>query len=423
MKEKFIHYLWQYKLLDLDNLVSTAGENIIIVNSGTYNTNAGPDFLNASVQINNQLWYGNIEIHLKSSDWYAHHHEKDVNYDAVILHVVYENDVEIFMSNNKTLPTLELKRKIDKRLLQNYQKLFSKELRWISCEKQIKDVDTFIINNWLERLFFERLEEKSKQIQELLTKTNHDYEAVLFQLLAKNFGLKVNNEAFLKLGQSFDFSILRKVRFKEEVLQALLFGQGGFLEENIENEYYEELQREYQFLQHKYDLQPLANRNFQFFRMRPHNFPTIRIAQLGALYHKHQNLFSKVLNIEQLEVFYKLFEVKLPSFWKNHYTFAKESNNNSKRLTRSFIDLIIINTIIPLKFLYFKNRGTFRDESFLNLMKEIIPEKNSIISKFIEKGITVNSAYHTQALLQLKNMYCNKKRCLDCAIGTHLIKN
>ncbi|CAM1342917.1 DUF2851 family protein [Tenacibaculum amylolyticum] len=423
MKEKFIHYLWQYKLLDLENLITTTGENVIVFNSGTYNKNSGPDFLNASVQINNQLWYGNIEIHLKSSDWYAHHHEKDVNYDAVILHVVYENDVEIFMSNNKTLPTLELKGKIDKKLLQNYQKLFSKELRWISCEKQLKDVDAFIMNNWLERLFFERLEKKSKQIQELLTKANYDYEAVLFQLLVKNFGLKVNNEAFLKLAQSFNFSILRKVRFKEEVLHALLFGQGGFLEENIENEYYKKLQREYQFLQRKYDLQPLANHNFQFFRMRPHNFPTIRIAQLGALYHKHQNLFSKVLTTESSEDFYKLFEVKLPTFWKNHYTFAKESKSSHKRLTRSFIELIIINTIIPLKFLYFKNRGVFRDELFLNLMKEIVPEKNSVISKFIDKGITVDNAYHTQALLQLKNTYCNDKRCLDCAIGAHLIKN
>ncbi len=422
MKEEFLHFLWQYKLMDVNRLKSTINEDIQIVKSGTYNKNSGPDFLNAHLKINNQLWIGNVEIHVNSSDWYLHKHEEDENYDAVILHVVWQHDVDVYMKNNIPLPTLILKDYVANNLLNNYQKLFSKEQRFIPCQNQLKEVDSFLFNNWLERLYFERLKNKSVLIKELLTNSNNDYEAVLFQLLAKNFGLKVNGEAFLQLAQSFDFSILRKVRFNEIHLSALLFGQAGFLDEEKEVLYQKELKKEYKYLQHKYKLLPITNRKFQFFRMRPTNFPTIRIAQLVAIFHKQDNLFSKLMKLNKIEDFYTLLSVEVNDFWKSHYTFETQSKNSVKKLTKSFIDLLLINTIIPLKFVYEASRGEEAQENVLSLVKELKSEKNSVITKFLDLKIISKNAFESQALLELKNTYCTKKRCLQCAIGNSLLK-
>jgi hypothetical protein len=423
MKEEFLHFMWQYKLFDVNNLKSELNETIQIVKAGVRNTNTGPDFLNARLKINNQLWVGNIEIHINSSDWYAHKHEQDNNYDAVILHIVWLHDCEVFMKNNKPMPTLQLKNVVNEDLLCNYQNLFSKTLRWIPCENQLLDVDSFLMNNWFERLYIERLENKSVLIKELLLRSNNDYEAVLFQLLAKNFGLKINGEAFLQLVQSFSFSTLRKVCFNEQELSALLFGQAGFLEKDVENEYFIQLKREYGYLKHKHNLEPISNNLFQFFRMRPTNFPTIRIAQLVALFHKHQNLFSKLMQLNKIEDFYSLFSVEVNNFWKEHYTFETESKKTLKKLTKSFVDLLLINTIIPLQFVYKQSKGEeVNEEGFFKLIKQIKPEKNSIIDKFSDLKINANNAFDSQALLELKNNYCTEKYCLQCAIGNHLLR-
>ncbi|WP_440122392.1 DUF2851 family protein [Tenacibaculum sp. Ill] len=421
MKEEFLHFLWQYKLFNKASLISVKGEIVEVIDSGSQNTNSGPDFLNAKLKIDEQLWVGNVEIHIKSSDWYAHHHEKEVNYDAVILHVVWEHDADVFMKNNHPIPTVELQSFVQKEVLANYKKLFLKEQRWILCEKQIAETSSFILNNWLERLYFERLENKSVVIKELLQKSNNNFEAVLFQLLAKNFGLKVNGEAFLQLAQSFDFSVLRKVRFSEEQLSALLFGQAGFLEQELEGTYYLQLQKEYAYIRHKYRLKPIAKHRFQFFRMRPNNFPTIRIAQLIALYNKYQNLFSRLIDINKVEDFYDLFTGEVNDFWKTHYTFESESKKSDKRLTKSFVDLLIINTIIPLKFVYEQARGEVDQEGLLQLIKQLKPENNSIINKFLELKIKANNAFESQALLELKNNYCVGKRCLNCKIGSFIM--
>ena len=259
---------------------------MVIIKPGLHNTNAGPDFLNAHLKIENQIWIGNVEIHLKSSDWYAHHHEVDKNYDAVLLHVVWEDDVTIFMKNNKPLPTMVLKEFVSARVLANYQRLFCKSESWIPCQYSINTVDDFTLSNWKERLYFERLENKSKVIESLLKEENNNFEAVLFQLLVKNFGLKVNGDSFLSLSQSVDYAVFKSVRSNENNLAALLFGQAGFLEEDLEEVYYQKLRKEYMYLKHKYNLQPIANNQFSFFRMRPNNFPTIRLAQLVSLFHK-----------------------------------------------------------------------------------------------------------------------------------------
>ena len=421
MKEEFLHYIWQYKLFSSVKLKTTRNEELFVLNQGAYNTNSGPDFLNAQLKIDSQTWVGNAEIHLKSSDWYLHKHEEDENYDAVILHVVWEHDTDVFMKNNKPIPTLELKNIVDKKLLNNYQSLFSKHQRWIACENQISEVDSFLFNNWLERLYFERLEVKSIFINKLLQDSNNDYESVLFKLLAKNFGLKVNGEVFLSLAQSFNFSTFKKIQQNELHLSALLFGQAGFLKEESEEVYQLELKNEYNYLQHKYNLHGIDN-GFQFFRMRPNNFPTIRIAQLVSLFSKHQNLFSKLIQLEKLQDFYTFFSVEVNDFWKTHYSFNTTSKKSPKKLTKPFVDLLLINTIIPLKFVYLKNRGEVSENDFLNLIQQIKPEKNSITSKFLDLEIDTNNALETQALLELKNNYCAKKLCLQCAIGKVILK-
>ena len=415
--------MWKNKLLLHDKLFTTQNEKVTIVNCGQSNDNSGPDFLNASLQIDQQLWYGNVEIHQKTSDWYAHEHETDTNYDAVILHVVYEDDVEVFMKNNKIIPTLELKGRIDEKLFQNYSSLISKKINWIACGNQISTIDSFIVNNWLERLFFERLEKKSESILILLKNVNNDYEAVLFQMLAKNFGLKVNGEAFLNLSTSFDFSVLRKVWFDELQLAALLFGQAGFLEEESEVSYFNELRNEYHYLKHKYSLNPIDKKYFQFFRIRPNNFPTIRIAQLIALYVKCHNLFSRLMEIKKPEEVYELLDVEVNIFWKTHYTFKKESKKSSKKLSKSFINLLIINTIIPLKFVYCKSKNSLNENEILEMLESLHPEKNSIISNFEKLKVTIENSFKTQALLELYKGYCSKKRCLDCVIGNQLLKS
>ena len=423
MKEEFLYYIWQYKLFSKRDLCTTENQQITILKSGIHNKNSGPDFLNSQVNVDDQLWAGNVEMHVKSSDWYLHKHEEDVNFDAVILHVVWEHDSVVFMKNNKPLPTLALKHFVDEKLLLNYKSLIDRQQSWILCENQIENTDTFLIDNWLERLYFERLEQKAIFIKELLQQTNHDFEAVLFQLIAKNFGLKVNGDSFLQLAKSIDFSIIRKVCFDEQKLTALFFGQAGFLEREVEENYHRLLTKEYDYLKHKYNLKPVANEQFQFFRMRPHNFPTIRIAQLASLFFTHQNLFSKLMSITKKEEFYTLFSFSIQEFWKTHFTFESVSKKSLKKLSKAFIDLLLINTIIPLKFVFLQSRGEVDEEEIMQLIKQLSKKKNSIISNFSDLKIKSKTALESQALLELKNNYCTKKRCLHCAIGNNLLRN
>jgi len=422
MNEEFLYYVWKYKIFSDINLQTSDDKAVSILKAGIHNKNSGPDFLNSQVKIDYQLWAGNVEMHVKSSDWYLHKHEEDSNYDAVILHVVWEHDVAVFNKNNKPLPTLELKNFVSKELLENYNSLVYHQQQFIPCENQLTAIDDFLLNNWLERLYFERLEHKSTIIKDLLLDTNADFEAVLFQLLAKNFGLKVNGEAFLQLATSMDFSVIRKERFDLEQLTALFFGQAGFLEEELEAHYHQQLKEKYKYLKHKHKLNSISKNTFQFFRMRPHNFPTIRIAQLASLLFAHQNLFSKLMSIHRKEDFYTLFSFEVDAFWKTHYTFDSESKKSSKKLTKSFIDLIIINTIIPLKFVYLKSRGAVDENRIIQLIKQVPSEKNSVISNFSALEIKSKNAMESQALLQLKNNYCTKKSCLQCAIGNSLLR-
>jgi hypothetical protein len=422
MKENLLHFVWKLKLFSTSQLKSTNGEIIEIISAGTANPNSGPDFLNAKLVINQQLWAGNVEIHLNSSDWYVHNHENDENYDSVILHVVWDHTVDVFRKTNQPIATLELKNYISKELLNNYQQLFSKNKNWINCEKDIVSIDPFIFTNWLERLYVERLEKKAEQIQNSVTKLNNNWEAALFVLLAKNFGLKINAEAFMNFANSFDFSIVRKASNNLEQLEALFFGQTGMLSNDYESEYFKKLKKEYNFLKVKFQLKPISNGQVQFFRLRPNNFPTIRLSQLAMVYHHHQNLFSKIIETETIKEFYELFDEATSTFWETHYTFETTSKKSIKKITKPFIDLLLINTIIPMKYLYLKSLGKSDLSSVLIIIALVKPEKNMIISKFNELNIKSSTALETQALLQLKNEYCNKQLCLQCAIGNELLK-
>ncbi len=421
MKEDFLHYLWKFKKFDTLNLRTSNEEEVTIIHSGQYLELAGPDFFNAQIAIDNQKWAGNIEIHIKSSDWYVHHHERDVAYENVILHVVWEHDTEIFRSDNTEIPVLELQKYVDKATIANYQSLVLPK-SWINCEKQLENINPFVIKNWQERLFFERLERKSKPIFELLEQTHQDWEAVLFCLLAKNFGLNTNGELFLKMAQSIPFSVIRKESFEMENLEALIFGNAGLLDVEKEDAYFKDLKIRFFYLMHKYQLEKTILAPLQFFKHRPDNFPTIRLAQLAHLYHAQQNLFSKISTATSVQQLYKIFEVATSVYWENHYQFDKESPRKKKKLSASFIDLLIINTIVPMQFAYAKSLGKEISEELIALLNEVAAEKNAIIDKFSSFGLQCQTAFDSQSLLQLKNEYCNNSKCLDCAVGMELLK-
>jgi hypothetical protein len=421
MQEDFLHHIWKHKKIGVNNLKTVNGEPIVINSVGQHNHNSGPDFFNAQLKIGNQLWAGNVEIHIKSSDWFLHNHEQDKAYDNVILHVVWEDDTEVFRKDNSVIPTLELKNIVDVGLLHNYERLFAKQNKWINCENDFATIDSFTLDNWLERLYFERLERKSKNIETLLEASKNDWEAVLFKMLTRNFGLKVNGESFFSLAQSIDFSIIRKTRNTPLVLEALLLGQSGLLEQDIEDAYHLSLKKEYEFLKQKFSLNNTQVLPLQFFRLRPPNFPTIRLSHLASLYGTNQNLFSRIIEIKKLEEFYELFKVSTSKFWESHYTFQKKSKTLKKTLTKSFVDLLLINTILPLKFSYSKQKGEEIDAEIIKLATSITSEKNNIIKAFNNLKKVSNSSLHSQALIQLKTEYCYKNKCLQCAIGNSLI--
>ena len=421
MQEDFIHYLWKYKKFDIKKIETTEREPIRVISVGTHNLNTGPDFFAAQLKIGEQIWAGNVEIHKKSSDWFVHHHEKDPNYDNVILHVVWEHDIEIHRKDSTLIPTLELKAFVNPEALNAYKMLFNTTQKWINCDTRFNAIDSFVMSSWLERLYFERLERKSLAVYELLKLSKNDWEAVLFMSLARNFGLKVNGDSFFSLANSFDFSIVRKLQSQPIALEALFYGQAKLLDEVSEAPYFMQLKKEYQFLKQKFNLSNNVILPIQFFRLRPLNFPTIRLSQLAALYQKRTHLFSQIIEAETLEALYAIFNVKASLFWETHYTFNKVSKPVKKKLSKAFIDLLLINTIIPIKYSYAKQQGKTINNVLIHLIEQIASEKNSIINKFNSLKPVSKSALQSQGLIQLKTEYCDKNKCLQCAIGNAIL--
>ena len=429
MKEDFLHYVWKFQKFDAMGLNTSSGQAVRVKFVGQHNFNSGPDFFNSQLYIGSQLWAGNVEIHIKASDWFVHGHELDVAYDNVILHVVWENDSEIYRKDGTTIPTIAIKGVISSETLLNYKNLFSKKHKWINCENEFGQVEEFVHKAWLERLFVERLERKSEAIMKQLKKYNNHWESLLFQLLCKNFGLKVNGEAFQSIAQSVDFSVVKKCNQNQHDLESLLFGQAGFLEVDKEDGYLIKLQNNFAFLKNKFNLQDSAAVPSKFFRLRPRNFPTIRLSQLASLYSNKRQLFSEVIfdassnnSVKSLSEFYTIFDVSASEYWDTHYNFGVVSSRRKKKLSKKFIDLLLINTIIPLQFCYAKQMGKDVSEVLLKLTSSISSEENSIVKKYNELRPNVISAFESQALLQLKTEYCNKMRCLDCAVGNAILK-
>ncbi|GAB1307400.1 DUF2851 family protein [Urechidicola sp. KH5] len=420
MKEDFLQYVWQHGLFVKKAIYSAEGESISVVKLGVLNRNSGPDFLNAQVRIADYLWAGNIEVHVNASDWYLHNHDVDKNYDNVILHVVWNNDTTIKI-NDVLLPTLELRQYISNELRDKYQAFFAKKKSWILCENEIAHVPTFSFMYWKEQLFYQRLEEKSKSIELLLVKFKNDWEATLFVLMARGFGLRQNSEAFEAMAASIDFGIIRKIRTKQKTLEALFFGMSHILTSRLNDPYLKELQEEYAWLKKKFRLESSLLSNPTFFRLRPASFPTIRLSQLAMLYASNDNVFNMLMQFETIQELTTALKVCASTYWDTHYNFGKVSTKKTKVLTQSFVELLMINVIIPIKFIYLKQQGK-PVEKLIDLMLNLPPEKNSIVRSFKKLKVKANSAFDSQALLQLKNNYCAPQKCLQCAIGHYLLK-
>lgn len=417
MTERLLQYIWQFQYFNKTSLQTVEGETVEIVYQGSYNTNQGPDFFEAKLKIANTLLVGNVELHCKTSEWNTHKHSADENYANVIAHIVWENDCTL--PNN--LPTIILQDRVSKILLEKYQKLLNTS-SFIPCENSISTVPEITWLSWKERLLIERLEQKSTSVNEYLSKNNYHWEETFWWMIAKNFGIKVNSEAFEKIAQSIPITVLAKHKNQLHQIEALLFGQAGLLDKNFEEDYPILLRKEYQFYKSKYNLQS-TNANLFFLRMRPANFPTVRLAQLAMLVAHSVHLFSKIKEIEEVENVKKLLNVTANDYWHYHYNFDELSTYKIKNVGVQMINNLIINTVIPILFAYghYTKEHHFKDKA-LRWLTQLTAEKNSRINGFLALQITIKNAFDSQALLQLKNEYCSKKRCLECAVGSKLLK-
>ncbi len=421
MSEEFLHFLWKNQLFEKDSLRTALGEKILIVDVGEKNYDSGPDFFNAKIEIEGLIWVGNVEIHIKSSDWNRHKHNLDPAYDNVILHVVAENDKETVGTNGRNIPVLEIE--VAEEYHEKYRQMMSSRL-WIPCQQELFKIDPFRIKFWLGKILVERLKDKTGQFFALLEHNNNNWEESFYQGLAKSFGFKVNSLQFERLARSLPLKYLLQHKDNLFQLEALLFGQAGLLSEDLfGDEYYQGLKKEYEFFRKKFELKPLEKHIWRFMRMRPLNFPTIRIAQFASMiHHSSGNLFSACMEAESHETLMEVFNFQVSPYWGNHYQFNKESINISKNMGLDAKYSILINTIIPFLFMFGEQKGrNDLKERSVKFLEEIPPEKNKLIRQWAEAGIQSDNAFYTQSLIQLRNSYCKYKRCLDCEIGNQII--
>lgn len=412
MNEKLLQFLWNYKVFSTTNLVDAKGIPIEILDFGKWNQNSGPDFSFSKIKIGDLVFFGDIEIHVKSSDWVLHKHSDDKNYQNIILHVVFEDNLEIIELSAKNIPTLELKNHISERTIQKYQSLNSHH-QFIPCEDIFEPIK--VPFQFSEETLIKKLDEKSVLIEKALVQNKNNYEAVLFHFLAYNFGLKINADIFMELAQSIDFSIIQKIARNKNQLEALFFGYCGWLEDSENKKAWKQ---EFDFVLHKYQLE---KRNFspKFLRLRPPNFPTIRLSQLANLYHQRQNVFSDLIVFKNLNDVKEILQnIQALNYWDNHYTFEKESDKSyPKKLSEDFINNLLINTILPFKYVYFKNIKEEITDEIIENYKEIKPEKNSIVSNWENLNLKMHSALDTQSFLYHFKQFCSQKKCLNCGIA------
>ena len=419
MTEDFLQYIWRYNLFeDINNTIES--EKIEIISVGQLNSNSGPDFFNAKVKINDTIWAGNIEIHINSSDWVKHKHNIDKAYNNVILHVVKNYDTDIYDSNERKIPTVILSYQNNLEL--NYNSLLSNKHK-IKCEDSINTIDNFTILQWIGTLAIERLSRKSELIIDKLNKNNYNWEETFYQTIFQYFGMITNSEPFEILARLVPLNILAKHKNNLLSIEAILFGVAGFLsKEKTDDNYYKLLQREYNVMEAKFNLQKMDKHVWKFMRLRPVNFPTVRIAQVAGLIHKSTNLFSKIIDTENIEQVTELLSTTTSKYWDTHYNFRNESVKKIKKLGKSSINNILINVVIPFIFVYGKEKNApiYTDKA-LAFIEQIKAENNSIIKYWINLNINPTSAFDSQALIELHNEYCLKNKCLNCRIGNKLI--
>lgn len=423
MTEDFLHFIWQYQYFDKKDLNTTTQMPLEILDIGKNNRDAGADFQQARLLLDGVEWVGNVEIHLKSSDWNVHKHQQDPAYNNVILHVVWQDDKPVHRADQTPLPTLELKERVDKQWLYKYQGLLESKAP-IPCAAFFPTADPLKKTMMLDKALAQRLETKAFLGKALLVKNKQDWEETAYQVLAKNFGFKINAEPFLRLSQAIPYKLLMKHKDKLMQMEALLLGQAGLLPENTEENDVEELKKEYAFLSKKYhlDVTQMEKSAWNFLRLRPANFPTLRIAQFAAFIHQNENVFQKLIHQELPEI-KEMFSFQTSVYWQKHYTFGKKAGKNIPPFGSESLRNILINTVVPLLACYAreKDRQDLMDKA-VHLLESQRAEDNKIIRTWQSLGVKVNSAFDSQALIELYNEFCTPKKCLQCAIGHDLLK-
>jgi len=418
--ERLLHYVWKYKLYSSDLLTTTEGLSFTVIDPGIPNSDAGPDFFNAKIKVGEVVWAGSIEIHDKASDWIRHHHHTDKAYDSVILHVTGLDDSIICRTNGEQIPQLILN--VPHEVRKNISWLLHRDAS-IPCLPRICEMDPLSVSAWLDALLSERLERKTQDIFNLLDQNGNDWNEVFYIILTRNFGFGVNSDAFERLAKSLPSRCVQKHRNSQTQVEALLFGQAGMLEEAIDCHYYKLLQREYLFLQKKFKLRQLDGSIFKSLRIRPDNFPHLKLAQLAAMWLQYDTLFSSILEAGTPSEIKKFFQVQPSEYWKTHYHFKSVSKEKEKPMGQNAMDIVLINTVVPLFFAWGqRNNQPHYCERGIRLLESIVPEINTIVTAFQRAGIPVCNAGDSQALIQLKREYCEKKKCLYCRIGFRLLK-
>jgi hypothetical protein len=423
LTESFLHYVWQFQYFDKKSLTTSVNESIQVFHPGVRNTHAGPDFSDARIRIGDLEWRGSVEIHIKASGWTDHHHDDDAAYEKVILHVVWENDKPIIRSDGSPMPTLELKDRADLSLWSSYKKLFT-SAETIPCSGSFASVPDILKMSMLDKALTQRLQSKANAVLEILNYNQGSWEETAYQLLFRNFGFKVNADPFLQLAKALPYKVIQKHADQPIQVEALLFGQAGFLEIINPDEYAALLIREYSILSTKFNLsdQKLHFSQWRFLRLRPANFPTVRLAQLASLLTNKKSLFNQFIEAESCKELMKQFTVEQSPYWQNHYLFGQETSK-APPLGKGSIQNIMINTTIPLLAAY---SVTHDDQHYMDRavewLQHIPAEKNIILRQWQSVGCRVKTAFDSQALIELFNSYCQKRRCLECAIGSALIK-
>ncbi|WEK18164.1 MAG: DUF2851 family protein [Candidatus Pedobacter colombiensis] len=421
--EHFLHFIWQFRLLNSAKLYCEDGEELQVLHPGILNKHAGPDFSGAKLVIDGLNWVGDVEIHLKSSDWLAHGHQHNPAYNSVVLHVVYQYDSPIYRTNGSLVPVLVLKNLFSDHLFANYSELIA-TVNPFPCQKHIADVDRIVVDAFLSRVMIERFEQKSEEVFKKLSQNRGDWEQTFYYFLARNFGFKVNAVPFELLADALPHHLFSK--YKDNALQiaALIFGQAGFLEQPFIEVYPRQLQKEYAFLRKKHSLTHIESALWKFLRMRPQNFPTIRLAQFAALILKSNHLFSKILKAGSVAEMQVLFsELPVNEYWRTHYHFNKNTGKVIVQPGLQFVHNIIINTVCLFLFSY----GKYTDQPELvdraiDFLERIPSESNAIVNQYVSAGVIADRAFTSQALLQLNKFYCSQKKCLNCAIGIKILK-